>query len=57
MLENKKSYIVTIEMLPHNIEIDDFVIIDNGVITIDPDTDVKKELLRASLIDMIKKAG
>lgn len=57
MLENKQSYIVPIEMLPHNIEIDDFVIIDNGVITIDPDTDVKKELLRASLIDMIKKAG
>ena len=57
MLENRKSYIVPIEMLPYNIEIDDFVIIDNGIITIDPDTDIKKELLRSSLEDMIKKAG
>ena len=36
ILENKSSYIVPIEMLPRNIEIDDFVIINNGVVTIDP---------------------
>ena len=41
-------------MLPRNIEIDDFVIIDNGVVTIDPETDDKKELLRNFLEDLLK---
>ena len=36
------------------IEIDDFVIIDNGVVTIDPDTDEKKELLRNALEELLK---
>ena len=54
ILENQSTYIVPIEMLPRNIEIDDFVIIDNGVVTIDPDTDEKKELLRNALEELLK---
>ena len=54
ILENQSTYIVPIEMLPRNIEIDDFVIIDNGVVTIDPDTDEKKELLRNALENLLK---
>jgi hypothetical protein len=54
ILENKSSYIVPIEMLPRNIEIDDFVIINNGVVTIDPETDEKKEMLRTALEDILK---
>ena len=53
ILENHSSYIVPIEMLPRNIEIDDFVIIENGVVTIDPETDEKKELLRKVLEDIL----
>jgi hypothetical protein len=45
---------VPIEMLPRNIEIDDFVIINNGVVTIDPETDEKKEMLRTVLEDILK---
>lgn len=54
ILENQNSFIVPIEMLPRNIEIDDFVIIENGVVTIDPETDDKKELLRKVLEDILK---
>lgn len=54
ILENQSSFIVPIEMLPRNIEIDDFVIIENGIVTIDPETDEKKELLRKVLEDFIK---
>ena len=54
ILENKSTYIVPIEMLPRNIEVDDFVIIDNGVVTIDPETDEKKELLRQALEEYLK---
>ena len=54
VLENKSTYIVPIEMLPRNIEIDDFVIIDNGVVSIDPETDDKKELLRSVLENILK---
>ena len=54
ILENKSSYIVPIEMLPRNIEIDDFVIINNGTVTIDPETDEKKEMLRTALEDILK---
>lgn len=54
ILENQSSFIVPIEMLPRNIEIDDFVIIENGVVTIDPETDEKKELLRKVLEDILK---
>lgn len=49
ILENQSSFILPIEMLPRNIEIDDFVIIENGIVTIDPETDEKKELLRSTL--------
>lgn len=55
MLENKSTYIVPIEMLPANIEIDDFVIIDNGVIKIDPNCDDLKDLLQNTLEDLINK--
>lgn len=55
MLENKSTYIVSIEMLPANIEIDDFVIIDNGVIKIDPNCDDFKDLLQNTLEDLINK--
>ena len=41
-LENQSTIIVPIEMLPRNIEIDDFVIINNGLVTIDHETDEKK---------------
>lgn len=54
ILENKSTYIVPIEMLPRNIEIDDFVIIDNGIVSIDPETDEKKELLRNALEELLK---
>ena len=54
VLENKSSYIIPIEMLPRNIEIDDFVIINNGVVTIDPETDEKKEMLRNALEEFLK---
>ncbi len=54
VLENQSTYIVPIEMLPRNIEIDDFVIIENGVVTIDPETDDKKELLRNALEELLK---
>ena len=53
ILENKSTYIVPLEMLPRNIEVDDFVIINNGVVTIDPETDEKKELLRIALEDLL----
>lgn len=53
MLENKSSYIVPIEMLPNNIEVDDFVIIENGSVTIDPETDNKKESLRQALESLL----
>lgn len=54
VLENQSTYIVPIEMLPRNIEIDDFLIIDNGVVSIDPETDDKKELLRSVLENILK---
>lgn len=54
ILENQSTYIVPIEMLPRNIEIDDFVIIDNGVVSVDPETDEKKELLRNALEELLK---
>ncbi len=54
VLENQSTYIVPIEMLPRNIEVDDFVIIENGVVTIDPETDEKKELLRNALENILK---
>ena len=54
ILENQSTYIVPIEMLPRNIEIDDFVIIDNGIVNIDPETDEKKELLRNALEELLK---
>ena len=54
VLENQSTYIVPIEMLPRNIEIDDFVIIDNGIVSIDPETDEKKELLRSALENILK---
>ncbi len=54
ILENQSTYIVPIEMLPRNIEIDDFVIIDNGIVSIDPETDEKKELLRNALEELLK---
>ena len=54
VLENQSTYIVPIEMLPRNIEIDDFVIINNGMVTIDPETDEKKEMLRTVLEDILK---
>ena len=34
--------------------IDDFVIINNGIVTIDPETDEKKEMLRTVLEDILK---
>ena len=55
VLENQSTYIVPIEMLPRNIEIDDFLIIDHGSITIDPENDEKKELLMAALEQFINK--
>ncbi len=55
VLDNHSTFIVPIEMLPRNIEIDDFVLIDNGVVAIDPDTDDKKELLRKTLEDFLNK--
>lgn len=54
-LENQSTIIVPIEMLPRNIEIDDFLIIDHGSITIDPENDEKKELLMAALEQFINK--
>ena len=54
VLENKSNYIVPIEMLPRNIEVDDFVIIENGVVRLDPETDEKKELLRNALENLLK---
>lgn len=54
ILENQSTYIVPIEMLPRNIEIDDFVIIDNGIVSIDPETDEKKDLLRNALEELLK---
>lgn len=54
VLENQSTYIVPIEMLPRNIEVDDFVIIENGVVRIDPETDEKKELLRNALENLLK---
>ena len=54
VLENQSTYIVPIEMLPRNIEVDDFVIIENGVVRIDPETDEKKELLRSALENILK---
>ncbi len=53
MLENKSTYIVPIEMLPTNIEVDDFVIMENGVIKIDPNCDDFKDLLKNTLEDLI----
>ncbi len=53
MLENKSTYIVPIEMLPSNIEVDDFVVIENGVIKIDPNCDDLKDLLKNTLEEMI----
>lgn len=54
VLENQSTYIVPIEMLPRNIEVDDFVIIENGVVRLDPETDEKKELLRNALENLLK---
>ena len=54
VLENQSTYIVPIEMLPRNIEVDDFVIIENGVVRLDPETDDKKELLRNALENLLK---
>ena len=54
VLENQSTYIVPIEMLPRNIEVDDFVIIENGVVTIDPENDEKQELLKKTLETLLK---
>ena len=49
ILEDQRSYTIPIEMLPKYIEIDDFIIIDNGKITIDPDSDDKREYILSKL--------
>lgn len=54
-LENQSTIIVPIEMLPRNVEIDDFVIIDHGMVMIDPDNDEKKETLRKTLESLINE--
>ncbi len=54
LLENHHQYIVPYEMLPFNIEIDDFIIIDNGRVSIDPESDEKKELILQNLEKFIK---
>ena len=54
VLENQSTYIVPFDMLPRCIEVDDFVIIENGVVRLDPETDEKKELLRNALENLLK---
>ena len=42
------------EMLPRNVEIDDFIIIDNGKVIIDPNSDDLKEQIFKSLQEQMK---
>lgn len=55
VLENKSSYIVPLFMLPEGIEVDDFVIIEHGLITIDPDSKKYKEELQKKLEEIIEQ--
>ena len=54
-LENHSAYVVPLELLPTNIEVDDFIIIDNGKISIDPDTDDKKEEIKKAIVKLLAK--
>ncbi len=54
VLENQKNYVIPMEMLPRNVEIDDFIIIDNGKVIIDPNSDDLKEQILQSLQEQMK---
>lgn len=54
LLENRKRYCVPLAMLPRNVEVDDFVIIENGHVVLDPKTDDLKDELHAILMNMIE---
>lgn len=55
VLENKTSYIVPLDMLPLGIEVDDFVIIEHGLITIDPESTKYKLELQKKLEEIIEQ--
>lgn len=46
LLDNYETYIVPLSFLPKNVQLEDFVIINNGKIEIDPSSDdIKDEML------------
>lgn len=53
ILEDQRTYTLPIELLPKYVEVDDFLIIDHGKITIDPESDDKKELIRSHIENLM----
>lgn len=53
-MDNHKTLSLPKSLLPYNIRVDDFVIIDQGQVKIDPDNDKKRAILAEQIKNLIE---
>lgn len=54
-MDNQKTLTLPKSLLPYNIKVDDFIIIDQGQVKIDPDNERKRAILTEQIKNLIEQ--